>query len=31
VLHAFKTVQNLIETDKEFRNYVSDLEKKIKL
>jgi len=31
VLHACKTVQNLIDTDKEFRNYVDDLEKKIKL
>ncbi len=31
VLHACKTVQNLIDTDKEFRIYVDDLEKKIKL
>ena len=31
VLHACKTVQNLIETDKEFKGYADDLEKKIKL
>jgi chromosomal replication initiator protein len=31
VLHACKTVQNLIDTDKEFRAYVAELEKKIKL
>jgi chromosomal replication initiator protein len=31
VLHACKTVQNLIETDKEFKSYADDLEKKIKL
>ena len=31
VLHACKTVQNLIDTDKEFRVYVDDLGKKIKL
>ncbi|OQX82416.1 MAG: chromosomal replication initiation protein DnaA [Bacteroidetes bacterium 4484_276] len=31
VLHACKTVQNLIDTDKEFRSYVDDLEKNIKL
>jgi len=31
VLHACKTVQNLIDTDKEFRVYVDDLDKKIKL
>ena len=31
VLHACKTVQNLIDTDKEFRGYVDDLEKNIKL
>ena len=28
VLHACKTVQNLIETDREFKKYVSDLETK---
>jgi len=31
VLHACKTVQNLIETDKEFKGYADDLEKKIRL
>ncbi len=31
VLHACKTVQNLIETDREFKTYTEDLEKKIKL
>ncbi len=31
VLHACRTVINLIETDKQFRNYVEDLEKKIKI
>ncbi len=31
VLHACKTVKNLIDTDKTFRNYVDDLDKKIKL
>jgi chromosomal replication initiator protein len=30
VLHAFKTVNNLMETDKKFRLQVEDLEKKIK-
>jgi len=29
VLHACKTVNNLIDTDKRFRGYVNDLEKKI--
>lgn len=29
VLHACKTVANLIETDKQFRSYVSDIDKKI--
>ncbi|MFP4471037.1 MAG: chromosomal replication initiator protein DnaA [Bacteroidales bacterium] len=31
VLHACKTVKNLIDTDKVFRGYVDDLDKKIKL
>ena len=31
VLHACRTVNNLIETDKQFKLYVDDLEKKIKL
>ncbi len=31
VLHACRTVNNLIETDKQFRLYVEDLEKKINL
>ncbi len=31
VLHACKTVNNLIETDKRFRGYVNDLEKKISI
>ena len=31
VLHACRTVNNLIETDKQFRTYVEDLDKKIKL
>jgi chromosomal replication initiator protein len=30
VLHAVRTVNNLLETDKQFRGYVKDLEKKIK-
>ncbi len=30
VLHAYKTVTNLIETNKEFREYVSELEYRIK-
>ena len=31
VLHAYRTVNNLIETDKQFRSYITDLDKKIKL
>ncbi|OIO99869.1 MAG: chromosomal replication initiation protein DnaA [Bacteroidetes bacterium CG2_30_33_31] len=31
VLHACRTVNNLIDTDKEFRVYVDELEKKIKI
>lgn len=31
VLHACKTVNNLIDTDKRFRSYISDLEKKISI
>lgn len=31
VLHACKTVNNLIDTDKHFRNQISDIEKKIKV
>jgi len=31
VLHACRTVNNLIDTDKQFKLYVDDLEKKIKL
>jgi chromosomal replication initiator protein len=31
VLHACRTVNNLIETDKQFRTYVEELDKKIKL
>tara|TARA_R110002072_G_scaffold35637_2_gene105254 strand:- start:1182 stop:2615 length:1434 start_codon:yes stop_codon:yes gene_type:complete len=31
VLHACKTVNNLIDTDKRFRGYVDDLEKKISI
>lgn len=31
VLHACKTVNNLIDTDKRFRGYISDLEKKISI
>jgi hypothetical protein len=30
-LHAVRTVNNLIETDKHFRVYVEEIEKKIKL
>lgn len=30
VLHAYRTVNNLIETDKQFRGYIADLDKKIK-
>lgn len=31
VLHACKTVNNLIDTDKRFRSYINDLEKKISI
>lgn len=31
VLHACRTINNLVETDKQFRIYVEDLDKKIKL
>ena len=31
VLHACRTVNNLIETDKQFRTYVEDLDKKLKM
>ena len=31
VLHAVKTINNLSDTDKKFRRYITDLEKKIKL
>ncbi len=31
VLHACRTVVNLIETDKQFRTYVEDLEKKLRI
>jgi chromosomal replication initiator protein len=31
VLHACKTVNNLIDTDKLFRNQVSEIEKKLKI
>jgi len=31
VLHACRTVNNLIETDKQFRNYVEEIDKKINL
>lgn len=31
VLHACKTVNNLIDTDKRFRSYITDLEKKISI
>ena len=31
VLHACKTVNNLIDTDKRFRGYIDDLNKKISL
>ena len=31
VLHACRTVNNLIDTDKQFRIYVEDLDKKIKM
>lgn len=31
VLHAFKTVNNLIETDKRFKSFIDDIEKKISI
>jgi chromosomal replication initiator protein len=31
VLHACKTVNNLIDTDKHFRHQISEIEKKIKV
>jgi len=31
VLHACKTVNNLIETDKRFRSYIDEIEKKLKI
>ncbi|NOZ46514.1 MAG: chromosomal replication initiator protein DnaA [Chlorobi bacterium] len=31
VLHACKTVNNLMDTDKRFRSYISEIEKKLKL
>jgi chromosomal replication initiator protein len=31
VLHACRTVANLQETDKQFKSYIDELEKKIKL
>jgi chromosomal replication initiator protein len=31
VLHAFKTVNNLMETDKSFKTQMSELEKKFKI
>ncbi len=31
VLHACRTVQNLMETDKKFKQYVDDIEKKLKM
>ncbi|MCK9168729.1 MAG: hypothetical protein M0O94_09230 [Bacteroidales bacterium] len=31
VLHACRTVNNLIETDKQFKIFVEEIEKKIKL
>ncbi|OQY03736.1 MAG: chromosomal replication initiation protein DnaA [Bacteroidetes bacterium 4572_117] len=30
VLHAYKTVNNLVETNKEFKSYIGDIEKKLK-
>jgi chromosomal replication initiator protein len=30
VLHACKTVNNLIETDKQFKNQIEEIEKKLK-
>jgi len=31
VLHACRTVNNLVETDKQFRQFVEELDKRIKL
>jgi chromosomal replication initiator protein len=31
VLHAYKTVNNLAETNKEFKSYITDIEKKLKV
>ena len=31
VLHAYKTVNNLAETNKEFKSYINDIEKKLKV
>ncbi|MEA3317028.1 MAG: helix-turn-helix domain-containing protein, partial [Bacteroidota bacterium] len=31
VLHACKTINNLIDTDKQFKNQISDIEKKLKI
>jgi chromosomal replication initiator protein len=31
VLHACKTVNNLIDTDKRFRGYIDEIEKKLKI
>lgn len=31
VLHAYRTVNNLIDTDKQFRGYIADLDKKLRL
>ena len=31
VLHACKTVNNLIETDKRFKRYITDIEKRFKM
>jgi chromosomal replication initiator protein len=31
VLHACKTVNNLIDTDKHFRNQITEIEKKLKV
>jgi len=31
VLHACRTVQNLIETDKKFKQYIDDIEKKLRM
>ena len=31
VLHACKTVNNLVDTDKQFKGYIADIEKKLSL